>query len=470
MRRHIIADNAIARTRAPERTRDDSYASPEQQHSHSNDSFASQVLDPRGPTSISTNTEPSNSTDTHIHGSISSWDDWSCSTLPSPFNFAALGSASASASASVNTPDPDPKLWSENVSWDIRETLFNDSTFNDAAFASLTSSSDWSTATSTSISTTCLTKDSSAPPSVFLPFSSQASTASGGAALCAENEGHRAIDCPLKFTTGRPDIEDEDSNGNRHARKTYTQRLSRINSQLSRISQLQGTFTINLDMLLESAAAGPHRGHVANPVGDIMKSTYEFLQVLKLLADQHLRPTPKMSPGQESTTLTSPLFDPISPKYTMSSSPPFTSSDPTTSLLILTCYIHLLRVYVLLFESICSFLKQVADSDEPYLQPVSGLSFSHLSLDSGNLQATLFIQIVTSLFERVERFLGLPSEFRIDHNAKNGGGLLSHEDFGGIVEIIIRKEELRQPGTGGIKTLCRSIKMARELLRDNIAP
>ena len=92
--------------------------------------------------------------------------------------------------------------------------------------------------------------------------------------------------------------------------------------------------------------------------------------------------------------------------------------------------------------------------------------------DSGNLQATLFIQIVTSLFEEVESLMGLPPEFRFDHHAKNRSGLLNHEDFAGIIEVVIGKEELRQPApgvTGGIKTLRRSVKRAKELLRDNIA-
>ena len=277
------------------------------------------------------------------------WDEWSSSTLLSP------------------------DLWAENVPWDIGEAPFNTSTFTarlDSAFTSVASTSNSSTAS--------YTESSSAFASVFSPLLSQAST------LSAEKICESHLDSPLQFaatTAGKPDIEDK----SRQAGETYTQRLSSINSdlitQLRRISQ--GPFTMTLERLIRPEIES-HCDLSANRARDIVKGTYEFIQVLKLLADQYLLPTTK-SPSEacslrESSSSTSTLFESMSPRSTVGRNPPITTSDPATSLLILTCYIHLLRVYILLFESIGSLLKQVADSEEPSLQPAPGLSFSYLAL------------------------------------------------------------------------------------------
>lgn len=92
--------------------------------------------------------------------------------------------------------------------------------------------------------------------------------------------------------------------------------------------------------------------------------------------------------------------------------------------------------------------------------------------ESGNSQVTLFIQMTLNLFEKVERCLGLPPTIRIDPQAKNGGGVLSQSEFGGILEIIISKEEeqLEYGIIGGINSLRKNIHRARELLRDDISP
>jgi hypothetical protein len=91
--------------------------------------------------------------------------------------------------------------------------------------------------------------------------------------------------------------------------------------------------------------------------------------------------------------------------------------------------------------------------------------------ESGNLQMALFIHMTIDLFERVEALLGLPSEFRIDHQIRKSGGLLAHEEYAGMLEVVIGTEERRQlahGGGGGMRALRRSIKRARELLRDHI--
>jgi hypothetical protein len=93
----------------------------------------------------------------------------------------------------------------------------------------------------------------------------------------------------------------------------------------------------------------------------------------------------------------------------------------------------------------------------------------------------LFIQIVTSLFEKTEKLLGLPRDLRVSTHGRDHYGLLSDKHFVAILQVMIQKEEVElgrpvQPGRPprkgleGIKTLRSSMKKAKQLLNDNIAP
>jgi hypothetical protein len=93
----------------------------------------------------------------------------------------------------------------------------------------------------------------------------------------------------------------------------------------------------------------------------------------------------------------------------------------------------------------------------------------------------MFIQIVTSLFERMENLLGLPRDLRVGTHGRVHNGLLSDKNFVAILQVIIQKEEveLGQPvqpgrplkkGLDGIKTLRSSMKKAMQLFKDNISP
>jgi hypothetical protein len=98
-------------------------------------------------------------------------------------------------------------------------------------------------------------------------------------------------------------------------------------------------------------------------------------------------------------------------------------------------------------------------------------------LESGNLQTTLFIQTVIGLFERMEKLLGLPVDFRISPYGCEHRGLLSQGYFPSILTAVLRQEEEgigqlahAKRGLGGMKALRESMEKAKQLLRNNIAP
>lgn len=93
--------------------------------------------------------------------------------------------------------------------------------------------------------------------------------------------------------------------------------------------------------------------------------------------------------------------------------------------------------------------------------------------ESGNLQATMFIQVVINLFEKMENLLGIPQEFRIGRRGNNHGGLLCEPEFFRILKAVLSKEELickPDLGKGGVNALRKYIEQTRQILRDSIEP
>jgi hypothetical protein len=93
----------------------------------------------------------------------------------------------------------------------------------------------------------------------------------------------------------------------------------------------------------------------------------------------------------------------------------------------------------------------------------------------------LFIKIVTGLFERIEKLLGLPRELRVSTHGRDHHGLLNDERFVAILKVVMQKTGVgsgqpvhpRRPPKKrleGIMALRSSMKKAKQLLRDKISP
>lgn len=96
-----------------------------------------------------------------------------------------------------------------------------------------------------------------------------------------------------------------------------------------------------------------------------------------------------------------------------------------------------------------------------------------MSLESGNLQATMFLEIVNNLFQRIESLIGIPQQLRVSKRGSDGDGLLSDEEINGTLKMMISKEELvYQPeyGKGGAKALRTFLEMTGQILREKISP
>lgn len=195
--------------------------------------------------------------------------------------------------------------------------------------------------------------------------------------------------------------------------KTYVQRLSNINlnlvTLLARIDKESPTVIIEtlVTPIDESISS-------RTPLDDMLNSTREFLDVLNLLAGPSQRPSVNplsstdpspMSNSKSKASRTSLRNQPSGYATSLSERDDSIASSPTESLpsstsippsasnaqpnlkldfasllLILTSYIYQLRLYVVLFAHVHEFLKELSASDNPYLCPLPGLSFSNFPL------------------------------------------------------------------------------------------
>lgn len=193
------------------------------------------------------------------------------------------------------------------------------------------------------------------------------------------------------------------------AMQSYTEELSRINldlaTQMARMAK--GPPHINLKTLIapDCGKANPS-GAITTPVEDILTTTRHYLDVLGLVVGTSrpwlpstLNPPPPGGPGinpglyvsasrsssTSSSTSTSASSTVSHEEDAWSAESPATSTQPSsvggpqpqvdtsTLLLVLTCYIHILRLHVALFAHIREYLQLVSESEDRTINPLPGL-------------------------------------------------------------------------------------------------
>ncbi|KAI2473348.1 hypothetical protein F4781DRAFT_188887 [Annulohypoxylon bovei var. microspora] len=275
--------------------------------------------------------------------------------------------------------------------------------------------------------------------------------------------------------------------------EVHVQRLSKMNLNLATILGRigQGSPKVTLEFLVS-----PCNDYSATPIHSITDGTREFIDILRALLGATRRPTTSSSsegPSPRSQGLESngngnisatsgdsfpnlqvySLAAASTPPMLTSANEPATTLDATTLLLILTSYIHVTRLFLIIFAHTYECLREISKSDKPSLCAIPGIDFGKLPLHSGSLQAMMFIEVVNNLFERMEGLLGVPRQFRVGLRGAENDGLLSDEEIDKTLKMMMSKEELvyqPQYGKGGAKALRMYLDMTKQLLREKITP
>lgn len=135
--------------------------------------------------------------------------------------------------------------------------------------------------------------------------------------------------------------------------------------------------------------------------------------------------------------------------------------DTPVILLVLSCYVHIIRIYSMIFSHIHSALLATRSGLAPSLPTLPGLQLSGFPLQSGNLQVKILMEVVVHSLDRIEQTLGLPLEYRVSRGDGRSKDMLGDPQVMELFKIVIRQEE-----RAGVKSIREYIRSIKHLLKD----
>ncbi|KAI2783063.1 hypothetical protein F4815DRAFT_491698 [Daldinia loculata] len=328
----------------------------------------------------------------------------------------------------------------------------------------------------------------------MIPLSTFQAEVSPAGALSLQSQGTSIENATSASPEGIVTTQDLVVEVGRGISESDTQRLAKINHDLVKLlDQIgRGSPEISLDTLV--ALIDTSDDFSGTQIHNVLGSSREFVDVICTLSDANRSPaaitshgssprTPESGPGSNISGSTRGHNFPHSSEYGRTLATPSLVStignrpkrclDSATFMHILISYINITQLYLIIFTHCYEALLEISKSDVPSLRELPGMDFGTFPLQSGNLQATMFIQVVINLFEKMENLLGIPQEFRIGRRGNNHGGLLCEPEFFRILKAVLSKEELickPDLGKGGVNALRKYIEQTRQILRDSIEP
>lgn len=147
-------------------------------------------------------------------------------------------------------------------------------------------------------------------------------------------------------------------------------------------------------------------------------------------------------------------------------------SDVPTTLVILTCYICLVRIYRTVFSHIHNLL--LARPSQAELTPIlPGLQLGGFQLESHrNLQIRILMQVSIQMLDRIEAALGLPDDSgTAGREGVRGVGILEDSVSTALLEIVMKQEAMdcAEGVRGGSKLLRDTWKSINSLLKGRMA-
>ena len=135
--------------------------------------------------------------------------------------------------------------------------------------------------------------------------------------------------------------------------------------------------------------------------------------------------------------------------------------DTPVILLVITCYVQLIRIYSMIFSHVHSSLLATVSGHTPSLLNLPDFQISGFPLRSGILQVKILIEVVVHFLNHIEKGLGLPMEYRVSSRDGRSTGMLSDLDLTELFKMVIKQEE-----RGEVKSLREHIKCMKHLLEN----
>ncbi|XMA19659.1 hypothetical protein WAI453_012450 [Rhynchosporium graminicola] len=231
----------------------------------------------------------------------------------------------------------------------------------------------------------------------------------------------------------------------------------------------------------------------SKPIGDILRNSERFLMIMKSFlasAQNSSQPVPRRRTSDTRICSNLPLNDvkvrdfsvasavnpsqishPPQPQIhadAESTTPPKPGNiDTATILLILTCYIRILRIYTTLFTRINEYLSFSSSSARPdghgANKDLEALYIDGFSLRGyGEIQLKILVEVCVHFIMNIEKTLGVPQKYTLMSDgtddeilfgdiSSSGGGLLMKPQMSILMDVVIKNVESDNHEGGSIR-------------------
>lgn len=186
-----------------------------------------------------------------------------------------------------------------------------------------------------------------------------------------------------------------------------------------------------------------------NPVAVILACTKRFTEIIQNITAS-TRPAPSLSPSQVISPTASSVAQPD-------------SLNTETTLLILSSFLQLIKLYHSLFHVVFQNLSQISAQTLKSLKVKAVLRIGGLSSLQdlpAKAYAVAIVELIRSHVQTLERSMALPAAYCLSSEAAaSPTGIFAHPDRARLLHLVMAQEDVRSP---------RGDKSYVESIRDNI--
>jgi Fungal Zn(2)-Cys(6) binuclear cluster domain len=189
----------------------------------------------------------------------------------------------------------------------------------------------------------------------------------------------------------------------------------------------------------------------SSPLGNILQSTSEFVRILQALVLPCATSTASQNDDINITDNSqAPAIVPslVRPRSMLSATRSQPSDLPhqfniSTMLVIVACYLQIVRIYDVIFTRVYSCLcecmpQQFASSSQETL----GLQLEGFPVHHRSLQVKILKQVTEHLLDHIERLMSMPTEYRLSaSHTKLYNGILSSMESTALLREIMRQKD-----------------------------
>jgi hypothetical protein len=227
-------------------------------------------------------------------------------------------------------------------------------------------------------------------------------------------------------------------------------RLSNLNADLSKQLATVTSESWEGTLVNMTYSAGINRTNMAtdsSSLGNILQSTSEFVRILQALVLPCATNTTSRNDDMNIPVVDDSQVSSFIRPRCMLNATRSQPSDPShqlnisTMLVIVACYLQIVRIYDVIFTRVYSCLCDMSQSASSS-QAMLGLQLGGFPVHQRSLQVKILKQVIEHLLDHMERLMSVPTEYRLStSHTKLHNGILSSMESTALLREIMRQKD-----------------------------